>query len=83
MGAFLDEVCRVLRPGGVFLCADLRAREYLKAWHDQLQCSRLNLVTETDITSNVLAALETNAFTYRVFRLEKPLKCPRRPTALS
>jgi ubiquinone/menaquinone biosynthesis C-methylase UbiE len=55
---FLAEVCRVLRPGGHFLYADFRARESLEAWGKSLQDSGLTLLRQTDITPNVVAALE-------------------------
>ena len=60
MEAFLSEVCRVLRPGGSFLYADLRDRASLAEWRTQLLNSRMNIVSETDITSNVLAALDAD-----------------------
>lgn len=55
---FLAEVRRVLRPGGHFLHADFRDRENLEAWRKSLQNSGLSLLRETEITANVVAALE-------------------------
>jgi SAM-dependent methyltransferase len=55
---FLEEVRRVLRPGGYFFYADFRDRENVPAWHRNLMESGLALVRETDITSNVVDALE-------------------------
>ena len=55
---FLAEVRRVLRCNGFFLYADFRDRENVAAWRDSLRDSGLSLVRETDITSNVLSALE-------------------------
>jgi SAM-dependent methyltransferase len=54
---FLSEVRRVLRPGGQFRFADLRSRERAESLHAQLAGSGLAVVTESDITANVLAAL--------------------------
>lgn len=58
MPAFLGEVRRVLKPGGVFLYADLHAGANVDEWRAQLLDSGLRLATETDITPNVLAALD-------------------------
>jgi ubiquinone/menaquinone biosynthesis C-methylase UbiE len=55
---FLAEVRRVLRPGGHFLYADFRARTQVDGWRTSLKNSGLILLHETDITRNVLAALE-------------------------
>jgi ubiquinone/menaquinone biosynthesis C-methylase UbiE len=49
---FIGEVRRVLRPGGHFLYADFREDV------DALRNSGLTVVRETDITPNVIAALE-------------------------
>ncbi len=56
--AFLAEVRRVLRPGGRFLYADFRDADALPAWRRQLDASGLELRRESDITGNVLAALD-------------------------
>jgi SAM-dependent methyltransferase len=55
---FLTEVRRVLRPGGYFLYADFRARQSVPEWHKSLQESGLILMSEADITPNVVRALE-------------------------
>jgi ubiquinone/menaquinone biosynthesis C-methylase UbiE len=55
---FLNEVRRVLRPGGHFLYADFRDRENLAAWQKSLQNSELALLRENEITANVVAALD-------------------------
>jgi SAM-dependent methyltransferase len=60
METFLSEVRRVLRPGGAFLYADLRDRASLVEWRTQLLVSRMNIVSEADITANVLAALDAD-----------------------
>jgi ubiquinone/menaquinone biosynthesis C-methylase UbiE len=56
--AFLAEVWRVLRPGGHFLYADFRDRRALEGWRNSVKRSGLVLLRETDITNNVLAALD-------------------------
>jgi len=58
--AFLAEVARVLRPGGVFLFADLRPRERVAAMRDDLQ-ARFAIAEEERITPNVLRALELDS----------------------
>jgi ubiquinone/menaquinone biosynthesis C-methylase UbiE len=55
---FVAEVRRVLRPGGHFLYADFRRQEDLSAWRESLQSSGLTLICETNITRNVLLALD-------------------------
>jgi ubiquinone/menaquinone biosynthesis C-methylase UbiE len=55
---FLAEVRRVLRPGGHFLYADFRDRENVETWLKSLANSGLSVLRETEITSNVVAALE-------------------------
>lgn len=56
--AFVSEVKRVLRPGGHFLYADFRDRSGVEDWRAALQKSGLTIIRETDITPNVLAALD-------------------------
>jgi len=58
MGRFLDEVYRVLKPGGYFLFADLRDRESIKFLRKQLNSSKLKVVKEEIITEHVLKALD-------------------------
>jgi ubiquinone/menaquinone biosynthesis C-methylase UbiE len=55
---FLGEVARVLRPGGVFLYTDHRARWEIDDWREQLRATGLMLLDETDITGNVVEALD-------------------------
>jgi ubiquinone/menaquinone biosynthesis C-methylase UbiE len=55
---FLSEVRRVLRAGGYFLYADFRDRETVERWRHMLQDSDFEVLGETDITPNVIAALE-------------------------
>lgn len=57
---FLSEVRRVLRPGGYFLYADFRDRVKMEQWRRQIHDSGLILVSEADITANVVAALDAD-----------------------
>ena len=74
MERFLGEVRRVLRPGGWFLYTDHRPHDHIDAWREQLAASGLEMVRETDITANVVRALELDSE-----RKEKLIdeKCPR------
>ena len=57
MDTFLSEVCRVLRPGGRLFFADLRNMDGVDTLREQFNACGLTLEKETDITTNVLAAL--------------------------
>ena len=58
MDTFLSEVSRVLRPGGRFFFADLRNIDGVDALWKQLNTCGLTVEKKTDITSNVLTALQ-------------------------
>lgn len=58
MERFLDEVHRILKPGGYFLFADLRDRESVESLRKQLSSSKLKIVKEEIITRHVLNALD-------------------------
>jgi len=64
---FLSEVHRVLRPGGHFLYADFRNRDSLNRWRDSLNHCGMHLIRETEITGNVIAALERDDEVKRAF----------------
>jgi SAM-dependent methyltransferase len=56
--SFVAEVFRVLRPGGHLLYTDFRDTAKVDAWRQSLERPGFSLVRETDITSNVLLALD-------------------------
>jgi ubiquinone/menaquinone biosynthesis C-methylase UbiE len=56
--AFLDQVYRVLKPGGYFLWADLQPDERLVETRRQFRDAGLLILEETVITPNVLHALD-------------------------
>lgn len=55
--AFLGQVKRVLHEGGYFLFADFREKKSIDIFREQIHNSGLILIKETDITANVLEAL--------------------------
>jgi len=61
MEAFVNEVVRVLKPGGYFLYTDFRHMEEIDQWRLQLDHPDLRLVEEEDITPNVVRSLELDA----------------------
>ncbi len=58
MDKFLTEVRRVLRPGGRFLFCDLRLGGTLPNLEKQLADSGLKITQQTDITPNIVEALD-------------------------
>ena len=60
MERFLEEVARVLRPGGHFLFADFRPSEDLATLERQLAGTGLEPGPQQDITPNILAALSSD-----------------------
>jgi hypothetical protein len=57
MDAFLMQAKRVLRHNGYFLYADLRGKDKVDTLYKQLCRSGMALIKETNITPNVLEAL--------------------------
>ncbi len=55
---FLDEVARVLRPGGHFLYADVRRRPELAKWEKQLGDAPMRLLSERVINEQVARGVE-------------------------
>jgi ubiquinone/menaquinone biosynthesis C-methylase UbiE len=55
---FLSEVLRVLKPGGIFLCTDLRGPEGMVKLKEHFELSGLKLLSEENITHNVVKAIE-------------------------
>jgi ubiquinone/menaquinone biosynthesis C-methylase UbiE len=58
MGAFLVQVNKVLRKGGYFLFVDFRSKDKIALLRETLCKSGLKLIDETDITPNIVEALE-------------------------
>jgi len=57
MNAFLMQVKRVLQGGGYFLYADFRDKDEIDILRTQLRHSGMTLIKETNITTNVIEAL--------------------------
>ncbi|MFC2111213.1 class I SAM-dependent methyltransferase [Bacteroidota bacterium] len=70
MDAFLNEVYRVLKPGGFFLLADFRYEIELENLNKQLENANFTFVKDEKITSNVLEALKLSS-TERVELIKK------------
>lgn len=58
MEAFVAEVSRVLKPGGVFVCADLRTPAAMEKLESIFKSSPLKQLAKKEITPNVLQALD-------------------------
>jgi len=58
MTSFLSEVTRVLRPGGHFLFTDFRDRAKWGTLESQLTHTGMQCIQQTNITPNVVAALD-------------------------
>ncbi len=74
MDQFLSEVYRVLRPGAYFLFSDHRDADKIQLLHEQLEKCGFSQEKETDITSNVVRALELDHDRKQTL-IEK--KCPK------
>lgn len=57
---FLAEVARVLRPGGVFLYADLRPCESVPEWEAALAGAPMQMLSHENINAQVLRGMEKN-----------------------
>ena len=57
INAFLMQVKRVLQEGGYFLYADFRDKDEIDILRRQLRHSGMTLIKETNITTNVIEAL--------------------------
>ncbi len=61
MAVFFKQTKRVLKDGGHLLFADFRAKTEIEALRDDICNSGLHLITETDITANVVEALRRDS----------------------
>ncbi|WP_184548911.1 class I SAM-dependent methyltransferase [Mucilaginibacter sp. FT3.2] len=67
---FFKEVARALKPGGYFLYADFMGRVHYPKRPAQLTNCQLKVITEQDITANVLLSMDLNA-PYREAMIKK------------
>ena len=58
MQAFISEVERVLKPGGIFCWADLRTPKAMDKEEELFEQSKLKILLKEEITPNVIKALE-------------------------
>jgi len=70
MRRFLDNVHRVLRPKGDFVFTDFRSEEEFEALDQELEDCPLTILEVTDITDNVIQALELDDERKTTFRDE-------------
>ena len=68
--SFLNEVTRVLRPNGYFLCTDLRLQDSMQLLQKQFEESALTLLATKDIGLNVIKAIELDNH-YKNERIQK------------
>jgi ubiquinone/menaquinone biosynthesis C-methylase UbiE len=71
---FLDEVARVLRPSGDFLYADVRPRNFIATWEQELGAAPLRIVSVTDISEQVARGLEKNMPQLRTLSRRVPVR---------
>ena len=70
MKVFLNEVYRVLKPGGSFLFCDFRTKQEINKLYDYFNNSDFIFVNRFDITDNILKGLD-NLSDYRKKNIEK------------
>lgn len=59
--AFVKEVHRVLKPGGVFLYTDFRGSNQLNQWQRELLGEHFQVIRQRDITPRVVLGMEHNS----------------------
>jgi ubiquinone/menaquinone biosynthesis C-methylase UbiE len=70
MSQFLNNVCRVLTPGGYFLFADFRGFHEILSLDQYLRTAGLDIIAKRFINTNVLEALKFQEHAKQVFLLE-------------
>lgn len=58
---FLEEVTRILRPGGSFLYADARFQKHIADWEAALASAPMQMLAHREITAEVLRGMERNS----------------------
>jgi SAM-dependent methyltransferase len=58
---FLDEVARVLRPGGHFLYADFRFADSMAGWEKAIATAPLKMLCQRNINAEVLRGMDRNS----------------------
>jgi len=58
LGVFLNEVYRVLRPGGSLYLTDYRDAHEVESFHQYIENSSFEVIHKEDVTANVVAALD-------------------------
>ena len=58
MDAFVSEAYRVLRPGGMFAWTDFRDDAKMREVHNIFRESKFDIVKQSDVTTEVLKALD-------------------------
>lgn len=59
--SFIDEVYRVLKPGGYFSITDFRGKEELQDLDDAFDKSQFEVTKKVDVTKNVLKAMQLDS----------------------
>ncbi len=68
------DIAQILKPNGYFLYADIQPYEQINMWRAQLEASGLRLISEEDITPNVVRALSLD-FGRKCALINKHIPC--------
>lgn len=69
---FLKEVRRVLRTNGIFLCTDMRLKDKIELWENQMKTSGMKMLDSKIINKNVVKAIELDS-DRKVKRIEQEI----------